>query len=389
MIQLNGRIITPTELVDGYVLIEGEKIVQVSEQPHHQAKQYDFNTSWIVPGFIDLHMHGLGPFEPTSLDGLMGMAQLELQYGTTSFLPTGAAMSVEQYIQMGQDVVAAQRRVDGQAAKILGVHLEGPFINTVSSGAMDSCTRRPITMAEAGQYVEKIGPALKIMTFSPELANGMELIKYLHSHGIVAGLGHSVAGGEQIEEFVEAGLRHVVHMFNAFVPSGETEPGVLKAGLIEHILANDALTCEFICDLHHVAPLLLKIAAKLLAPHRFVAITDSLVGAGLEDGIHAFPNGGQYQIADGVARLCGGEQHGKLAGSVLTMNQAFANLIRHCGINPVSAAKFTATNAARVLRIDKEIGSIEPGKCADLAVLNSDYHCIATFVNGALVYQNS
>ena len=388
MLTLKGRIVTPAETIAGCLVIERDKIVQICQHPPLDAKIYDFGSSWILPGFIDLHMHGLGPFAPTSADGLAGMAQQELHYGATAFLPTAAAMSVEQYIQMGSDAVAAQQPITRQA-KILGVHMEGPFINPKSSGAMAASTRRPIMLAEVDKYLEQMGTVLKIMTFSPELPGGAELIKLLKSRGIVASLGHSVAHGEQLDGFVAAGLSHVVHMFNAFKPSGENEPGVLNAGLMEHILANEALTCEFICDMHHVAPTLIKLAARILAPYRFVAITDSLVGAGLDDGIHAFPNGSQYRIAGGVARLCGGPCDGGLAGSVLTMNRAFANLIEHCTVDPVLAAQFTSTNPARVLRMDHEIGSIQPGKCADIAVLNSDYQCIAAFVNGALAYHNS
>ena len=315
------------------------------------------------------------------------MARLEPQYGTTAFLPTGAAMSIEQYVALGKNARQAIGKVKGQGARIPGVHLEGPFINPKSSGAMDATTRRPISLDEARIYVEQIGEMLKIFTFSPELDGGIELIQYLRSNGIVAALGHSIASGEQLSTFVDAGLSHVVHMLNTFVPSGEKEAGVLKAGLIEKILTNDALTCEFICDMQHVAPELVKIASGILGESRFIAITDSLCGAGLDDGIYSFPDGAPYRISDGVARLHGGKQDGCLAGSVLTLNKAFANLVEICGIDPVLAAKYTSINAARLLGMDQKIGSLEPGKYADIAVLNQDYQCLATYINGNLVYQ--
>ncbi|MBN1352768.1 N-acetylglucosamine-6-phosphate deacetylase [candidate division KSB1 bacterium] len=387
MVSIRGKIVTPTDVIDGYVLVDGGRIIDVSQVKPVDLKICDFGEALILPGFIDLHTHGLGKYEPLDTESLIGMAKLEPQYGTTALLPTGAAMSSSQYVNLGDCARQAIEAVGSDGARILGVHLEGPFINPKSSGAMALSTRRPITQSESRFYVEQIGDLLKIMTFSPELEGGVELIKYLRKHGIVAALGHSVAEGAQCAEFVAAGLSHVVHMFNAFVPSGEKEQGVLKAGLIEHLLVNEALTCEFICDMQHVAPEFIKIASKVLGTARFVAITDSVYGAGLADGIYAFPNGGQYRIAGRVARLVGGEWAGCLAGSVLTMNRAFGNLIEYCDIDLVTAAKYTSGNAARVIGVDHETGSIETGKRADIAVLDDDYQCLATFIGGNLVYQ--
>ena len=385
MFCLKGRIVVTDGIMEGYVVVENGQIVDLSRQPSG-GRILNFASAWIVPGFIDLHTHGVGPYEPVDVNGLVGMAYTAVRFGTTTLLPTGAAMSVEQYVQLGQNARVAAKKVAGQGAKIAGVHLEGPFINPQSSGAMPLSTRRPIALTEAQFYKEQIGDQLKIFTFSPELKGGIELIKYLSANGIVPSLGHSIANGDQLSEFIAAGLSHVVHLFNAFQPSVEKEPGVLRPGLLEHILLQESLTCEFICDLQHVASEWLRIAAKVLGPDRFVAITDSLSGAGLDNGIYQFPDGTKYRISDGVARLLDGEWAGCLAGSVLTMNRAFANLIEGCDLNPALAARYTSLNAARILRIDKETGSIEPGKKADLAVLDERYHPLATFVDGIQVF---
>jgi N-acetylglucosamine-6-phosphate deacetylase len=376
MFSLKGRIVTPDATVDGYLIIRDGRISRIEQQPHAATQIYDFGSCWILPGFIDLHTHGIGAYEPLDVNGLVGMATEAVRFGTTMILPTGAAMSVEQYVAMGQSVHPANAALVGKGAKIPGVHLEGPFINPASSGAMAQSTRRPISLDEARVYVEQIGAALKLFTFSPELKGGLELIRFLRAHGIVPSLGHSIAEGEQVKEFVSAGLAHVVHMFNAFVPSGMKEPGVLKAGLLEHILLNESLTCEFICDMQHVAPELIKIAARIIGPDRFVAVTDSLYGAGLAEGLYQFPDGGTYRTTNGC-----------LAGSVLTMNRAFGHLLSECGFGPVLAAKYTAQNAARVIGLDGETGSITIGKKADIAVLNSQCQCLATFVDGRLVHQ--
>ncbi|MBN1542388.1 amidohydrolase family protein [candidate division KSB1 bacterium] len=387
MLILQGRIVTPDHIIDGRLRLDRGRIDSIDTRTRSMEKCTDFGQAWILPGFIDPHSHGLGSFEPLDVSGLVGMAQLETHYGVTAFLPTGAAMSVEQYIDLGRNARKAEKEVFGRGAKIAGVHLEGPFINPKSSGAMDVSTRRPIDLAEAELYIREIGPILKILTFSPELPGGLELIHLLRRHGIVPSLGHSIAAGEQLASFVKAGLRHVVHLFNAFQPSGLKEPGVFRAGLVERILVNDALTCEVICDLQHVAPEIVILAARVLGAHRFIAITDSLTGAGEPDGLYAFPNGGAYQIAGGVARLAGGSQDGALAGSMLTMNRAFYNLVYGCGIDPILAARFTSTNAAHVLKMDLETGSIEPGKRADLAVVDSSGECLATVIDGELIYR--
>jgi N-acetylglucosamine-6-phosphate deacetylase len=387
MFSLKGRIVTLEKIVDGYLVVRDGRIAGIEHHPPGVIHIYDYGAAWIVPGFIDLHTHGIGAYEPLDVDGLIGMAREAVRFGTTALLPTGAAMSVEQYVHMGQSVGPANVALAGMGAKILGVHLEGPFINPASSGAMAQSTRRPISLSEATIYVKQIGAALKLFTCSPELDGGIELIRYLRENGIVPSLGHSIAEGEQIVEFVKAGLAHVVHMFNAFVPSGMKEPGVLKAGLIEHILLNESLTCEFICDMQHVAPEWIKIAARVLGPDRFVAITDSLYGAGLAGGLYQFPNGGKYRTTDGAARLCGGEWDGCLAGSVLTMNNAFGHLIKECELDPVLAAKYTSLNAAKVIGVAADSGCLAVGKKADIAVLNDRYQCMATYIDGALVFQ--
>lgn len=386
MIIRSERIVTPTKVMDGHLRVESGRIAEVCEGRCRDHPQQDFGQAWVLPGFIDLHMHGLGPYEPLDVAGLVGMAGMQPRFGTVAFLPTGAAMSVAQIIDLGKHARQAQKECAG-IAKIAGVHLEGPFINPQSSGAMDGSTRRPIDLDEARLYIDAIGDLLKIMTFSPELPGGIELIRLLRQNGVVASLGHSIAAGESLASYVEAGLQHVVHLFNAFQPSGLKEPGVLRAGLLEHILLNDALTCEVICDLQHVAPEIVQLAARVLGPDRLIAITDSLPGAGQPDGVYAFPNGGQYQISGGAARLQGGPFAGCLAGSVLTMNKAFVNLIHGCRIDPVWAAKYTASNAAKVLGREKQTGTLETDKCADIAVIDDTGQCLATCIDGAWVYR--
>ena len=160
---IKGKIVTPIEIVDGIVVIENGRIVETVKNLPQNGEIYDFGQAFIIPGFIDLHIHGLGQFEPLDIESLIGMAKLEPHYGTTAFLPTGAAMTIEQYVELGENARSAQEQMGDTGAKILGIHLEGPFINPKSSGAMAVSTRRPITQNEANTYIEQIGNMLKLM----------------------------------------------------------------------------------------------------------------------------------------------------------------------------------------------------------------------------------
>ena len=386
MVSIKGKIVTPLAVQTGIINIDDGKIVDISQEKPKSAEVHDFGNSLVVPGFVNLHVHGFGDSEASDKANIIEMAKLQTMFGTTAFLPTAAAMTTEGYISMGKDARLAAEELNGKAAKIPGVHLEGPYIHPEADGAMAVSTRRPFSLSETQAYIDGIGDFFKLMTLSPEMEGGIETIKLLTANGVVVSIGHTLAKPEELSAFVEAGLTHVCHLFDSFAQTTEEiEPGVYPVGLIEAILANDNLTCEIISDMYHVASDYMKIASKILAPDRFVVITDSLRGAGLTGQTFQFADGTKYLVGDKVARTI---HDNCFAGSVLTMDKAFANLIKHNLADPVLAAKFTATNPARVIGLDVETGSIEPGKCADIAVLDNDYKCIATFVDGNLVYKS-
>lgn len=383
MVSLRGKIVTPSQVLSGVLVIEDGRIAAISPNPPKSGKIYDFGDALIVPGFVNIHVHGFGEFTTDDKANILGMAKLQPRFGTTSFLPTSAAMTVDEYINMGKDARIAVEELKGQGTKIQGVHMEGPYINPDSDGAMAVPTRRPFSISETQVYIDGIGDFLKLMTLSPEMEGGLEVIKLLVSNGVVVSIGHPMTEPKQLADFVQAGLTHACHLFDSYVQGKEIEPGVYPVGLIETILANDKITCEIICDMHHVAPELMKITSKVLAPDRFVAITDSVKGAGLPGQMFEFPNGTKYKVGSDVARTV---HDNCFAGSILTMDKAFANLINNDLADPILAAKFTATNPARVIGIDDQTGSLEMGKCADIAVIDNNYNCIATFVDGNMVY---
>ncbi|MEA1949752.1 MAG: N-acetylglucosamine-6-phosphate deacetylase [Planctomycetota bacterium] len=382
-----GRAVTPDGIVDGGLSFEHGKITRVGPPRQNSGIVYDFGDALILPGFIDVHMHGLGRHDIYEAADMAAIAKMQCRFGTTGFLPTAASLSVERYLQFGRNVREAQATAGPESAEIIGAHFEGPFINPRSKAGMDADYLREISLDECRRYLDEAGDVLKLMTISPELDGGTDLIRLLRRHGVVVSLGHSRATVAQLYAAVETGLTQVCHLFNAFEREGNDPhwpwlkgPSV---GLLDAILDCEKISCEVVCDLVHVRPEHVRLAAERLGPERFMAITDSLPGAGLPPDEYTMIDGRGFSTTDGAARLT---SSGMLVGSVLTMNRAFGNLVDHCQIDHVTAAKYTSGNAARGLGLAGELGSIRPGRRACLAVLDADHNCLATFVDGNLAY---
>jgi N-acetylglucosamine-6-phosphate deacetylase len=381
--RLNGRIVTPRAILEGCLTIESGRIAAIG--PRDAAAERDFGDALVVPGFIDVHMHGLVGFGIFDTEDLVEIAQMQCRFGTTGFLPTAASLDESRYIEFGHHVRRARELAGPDCAEIIGAHFEGPFVNPVAKGGMDETFLRPVDLDECGRYLDAVGPTLKLMTVAPELPGGEDLVRLLRRHGVVASIGHSRATEDQLHRAIDAGLSHVCHLFNTFQRDGRDPNWPWVQGLLDAVLADERLRCEVICDMVHVRPEHVRLAAERLGPDRFMAVTDSSRGAGLPPGQYNMLDGRPFTTQNGAARLVEG---GTLVGSVLTMNQTFANLVQYGGIDPVRAAKYTSTNAARSLGMANEVGSIEVGRRANLAVLDDGYQCIATFVDGRLVYDN-
>ena len=391
MTTVHGKVVTPHCIVDGSVEFDRGIITRVGPSVRRAAGRaaddYDFGHALILPGFIDVHMHGLGESDVFTVEEMINVAEMQCRFGTTGFLPTAASLSAERYLQFGHNVRNAQAATRA-AAEIIGAHFEGPFINPEGKGGMDENFLRQPDLDECRRYLDEVGDVLKRMTLSPELDGATALVELLSEHGVIASLGHSRATVAELNAAVTAGVRQVCHLYNTFERSG-ADPSWpwLKGpenGLLDAIFENGRLDCEVICDLVHVRPEHIRLAARRLGAGRFMAVTDSLPGAGLPPGEYSMVDGRRFSTESGAARLT---SNGDLVGSVLTMNRAFGNLIDRCGINPVTAARYTSTNAAGALGLAAELGSIEPGRRACLAVLDAEYDCLATFVDGDIVHK--
>jgi len=386
MKNIRGRIVTPDGVVSGAVTVDQGRIVRVGTASDVSGKVIDYGANLIVPGFIDIHLHGIGPYTMFGEDDIAGAAELQLKYGTTAFLPTAASITDAAFCEFAENIRKAQKRARGKGAVIIGGHFEGPFINPLKKGGMDANYLQEMSMAKCCRYLET--GILKYMTLSPELPGSEAVIRHLTTNGVVVSLGHTKASREEMLLATAAGATSVCHLFNTFDRTGEVEPGVWKPGLVECMLVNNDLSCEIICDMQHVLPEYVRLAEASLRPDRFIAITDSMTGAGLPSGEYQMVDGRWYSTTSGAGRLRDEPGRNGLVGSVITMNTAFANLVELCGFDVVAAARYTSANAARLLGLGQIMGSIEPGRSANLAVLNDRYECIATFVDGEIRYGN-
>lgn len=390
MFILRGKVVTKESVIDeGEVVIDKGKIIKVGKIKRPSlpsSKIFHIPESIIVSGFIDIHMHGLGKYGPKGKENIIGISYLEPRYGTTGVIPTLASATHHEYLQFLQDVKEVILNQPENGAKVLGAHLEGPYINSEMKGGMDEKYLRLPQPMEYEELIKVGGKALKIMTLSPELPGSIPLIKSLCENGTVVSLGHSMATEDDLKKAMKAGLSHICHLFNAFPPEKPRELGVREPKLSDICLVTEGLTAEIICDGIHVHPLMIRLAIKVMGLNNIVAMTDSMVGTGLPEGIYKMSDGRKFYTKKGdVARLV--ENKRMIVGSILTMNYALRNLVKKCGLSLAEGSRITSLNPAKVIGLDKEVGSIEVGKKANLVVLNEDFECLLTFIEGKLVYQ--
>ena len=391
MLLIKGRVVAPFQVIEeGGILIEKGKIVKVGEIKEFpsSAKIFNIPGSIIVAGFIDIHMHGLGKHGPKGKENIMGMSCLQPRYGTTGFVPTLASATHKEYLEFLQDVKEVIKAQPEKGAKVLGAHSEGPYINPAMKGGMDEKYLRLPRREEYQELIRTAGKDLRMMTLSPELPGSIDLISSLSKNGTVVSIGHSIAKEKDLRKAIEAGLTHICHFYNAFPPPREKELGVREPALTDICLSSDGLTAEVICDGIHVHPTMIRLAIKAMGIENMVAITDSMVGTGLPEGVYEMSDGRKYFTKkEEVARLV--EDRRIIVGSILTMNYALRNLVKKCGLSLPQASRLTSLNPAKVIGMDKITGSVEVGKKADLAILDANFECLITFMEGKLVYQGN
>ena len=355
-----------------------EKIVKIGKKS--KAEEITLPKGAILlPGFIDQHIHGAGGSD--GMDGttedIATIAKTLVKEGTTSFLVTTMTQSKEKITTAMQAVKSYREQNNEDGARVVGVHLEGPFIASSYKGAQPLEYVKLPDIATFEEYNRASGNAIKIVTLAPEVDGAMDFIRYLSANGVVASIGHTGAKFSEIEKAVEAGAKGVTHTYNAQTALHHREIGTVGSAMLL-----EELHCELIADTIHVSVPAMRLLVKNKPLDKLTLITDAMRAKGIPDGVSEL--GGQtVYVKNGEARL----EDGTLAGSVLRMNRAIQNMVEKVGVPFTQAVDCATLNPAKTLGIEKETGSIAVGKRADFTVLNERYDVILTVVGGKVVYQ--
>jgi N-acetylglucosamine-6-phosphate deacetylase len=368
-----GRVVTPDGVLTGaWVHVEGDAIVSVGgHQPAVDAPVFDLAGAWLLPGFVDLHMHGGGGHSvAVSREAMAGAVAFHRRHGTTATLVSLMTAPVDELCEQltwAADLVRAGPTPHGN---VLGSHLEGPFLSPRRSGAQNEAHMIAPDASVLERLVAAADGTLRVMTLAPELDGALGLIEPLRRQGVIVAMGHSDASYEQAASAIRAGANHATHLFNAMPSLHHRAPGLVGAALAAGI------PCELINDGRHVHPAMVGLVARLTSCP--VLVTDAIDASGVGDG--TFVLGGQeVRVFEGEARLASTES---LAGSTLTMTEALRRAVAHSGLSVEHASTAASGNPARVLGLEGSLGSIAPGRRADLVVLDDDLQITAVMAGG-------
>ncbi|WP_217593281.1 N-acetylglucosamine-6-phosphate deacetylase [Cohnella sp. GbtcB17] len=378
LLAINGLIYAGGRAIEGGRMLIGAdgriEAVGGAELEAVGVQVLDLGGKTVIPGLIDQHVHGGGGWQAmnATYEDLNGMSLFHAANGTTSFLATTESAAEGRILDaLRSAVAAAGRGLEG--AELLGVHLEGPFLNPIRCGAQDKANIRPANPDELDRYLEAAGGLIRLVTLAPEIEGGIEAAERLTRAGVTVSVGHSDATLAQMREAIERGATQTTHHFNGMSPFHHREPGVAGAGLI-----CPELTTELIADGIHVHPDAVKLLYDVKGAGGVCVITDAVYCAGLPDGEY-----GEATMKDGQVWLKDGSS---LAGSSLTMLQALRNVLRFTG-RPLAEVLPSLTEVpARQIGVSGRKGRLEAGMDADFLVLDGALELQSTYVRGRQVY---
>jgi N-acetylglucosamine-6-phosphate deacetylase len=391
-----GDLVLPDRLlVSASLVIDGMRIAAVEATARADipgATFVDARDCYVVPGFIDVHVHGVRGFDTLDEgDPVAEIAARLPRYGVTAFCPTTTACPPSALRAVLAGVARARAARPSASARVLPAHLESNFINPEYRGAQPAaCLRLPPVSVDAGcdaaegsfsardilDVIAAARPDVGIVTLAPELPVGLDLVRTLVVAGHRVSLGHSGADVDQAMAAIDAGARHATHLFNRMAPMTHRAPGVAGA-----VLAREDAAAELICDGYHVHPAMSRMAIAAKGTGRTIAITDGTAGAGLPVGSTARLGGQRLRVTDRAAVL----DDGTLAGSTLTMDRAFRTIVMEFGLSVVDAAALCATTPARELGLTG-FGLLAEGAVADVLVLDRGFRVVRTFIDGQAVF---
>jgi N-acetylglucosamine-6-phosphate deacetylase len=379
----NARLFTPNHAgLTGWLLVENGRIrsLGVGNVPHFSEdaaiQLLDAQGHNLLPGFIDLHVHGAMGHEvmDASPTGLGEMSRFYASHGVTSFLATTWTADHPSIIKALELVEEMQGRIDG-GATLLGVHLEGPYLNPTRCGAQDVNLIRRAAKAEALEILDS--GVIRLLALAPEFDENLWLIDECVQRGITVSAAHTTANYSQMQRATEHGITHLTHSFNAMEGLGHRELGTIGAAM-----SLPQISCELIADNIHVHPAAQKILVDVKTPAGVILVTDAIRAAGMPDGDYRLDDRSVH-IENGAVRL----PNGTLAGSVLTMERALQNVCSATGRSLAEMWITSSLNAARAIGLSSSKGSLEVGKDADLVLLDESFQVQLTVVQGDIVFK--
>lgn len=336
-------------------------------------ERIDGNGMWLIPGMIDVHIHGANGYDMMdgTEDSIQEVSRACAATGCTSFLATSVSSTIEDLLNMIRSVKAVIGQEQG--ARIAGIHLEGPYLNPKRKGMQNEKYLRHPNLDEMKLIFQEAGSLIKMVTIAPELHGGLELISFLKEQGVVIAVAHSDATYEEAKLAFTAGASHVTHCFNGMRPIHHRDPGLIVAAFEEpHV------SLQAIVDQVHLHPAIVRLMHRLKGPEGMVLITDALQAMGLGDGNYMF-GGHHVTVSEGIARLA----DGTLASSTVTMNEAL-RLTEANGISMEDAVRMASTTPAHILGLYSK-GKIEVGYDADLVLMDERYQVQWTMIEGNIV----
>ncbi|MCP2239223.1 N-acetylglucosamine-6-phosphate deacetylase [Thermoanaerobacterium thermosaccharolyticum] len=373
---INGRLLLDNNIVDGKdLLIEDNKIAAIGKGLSGD-NVIDADGNYVSPGFIDIHIHGSAGFDTMdgTFDAINAISKSIAKRGTTSFLPTTMTEDKNKIKNAIKNVYENKNRVEG--AEILGIHMEGPFINPKQKGAQDEKFILKPTIDNffelGGDYIDIV----KLVTIAPEIDGSLELIKFLKEKGIIVSVGHTDSTYDEVVAGFKAGITHATHVFNAMRGFHHREVGTLGA------IFDLDISAELIADgIHSVFPAI-RTLLKLKGKDNTNLITDAMMAANLSDGVYQL--GGQdVYVKNGAARL----KSGVLAGSTLTLDKAVKNILTNTDLSLYESVALASYNSAKVIGVQDRKGLIKEGYDADIIIFDDDIDIKKTIVGGKIVYE--
>jgi N-acetylglucosamine-6-phosphate deacetylase len=372
VIKLFGHLLAPEDR--GLCLVTVDDGVVVSIEPAREPIEgcLGSKTSRVLPGLLDIQVNGAfgDDFADPSAD-MERICRGMLKFGVTGFVPTIVTSPVDAYAPVLRNLRRAARPGE---ARVLGVHIEGPFISPLRRGTHAEKQIRLPDVEEAGRWLDE--GDIRYVTIAPELPGALDLISFLVNTGVRVSIGHTNASWEDARAAVESGAGLATHLFNAMREFRHRDPGVVGFVLATHTPAG------FIADGQHVAFETISMIARIKGPDELVLVTDALSGLGQPPGRYVLA--GREYISDGT---CGRLPDGTLSGSLLPLNKALRNVVEKAGVDPSVAVRMVTANAARVIGTEGHQGRVQEGRIADLVLVDADWEVEATILAGELAYQ--